>query len=87
MRQRLLELSVMRYLSEIMQRRRQMVSVPPFLAEALRERQDWSVAPAALERTVEETRARRAELANMAPEGAAPPADASPQERGGGDDQ
>jgi parvulin-like peptidyl-prolyl isomerase len=87
MRQRLLELSVMRYLSEIMQRRRQMVSVPPFLAEALRERQDWSVAPAALERTVEETRARRAELANMAPEGDAPPADASPQERGGGDDQ
>ncbi len=88
MRQRLLELSVTRYLSQVMQRQRQMVSVPPFLAEALRERHEWSVAPAALERTVEETRARQAELAAAGAPGAVPPAPpAPPPGQGGADDR
>ena len=88
MRQRLLELAVRNYLTQVMQRQRQMISVPPFLAEALRERHEWSVASAALERTVEATRTRRAELANAEASGAAQPRPpAGPRQQGGADDR
>jgi hypothetical protein len=52
---------VLAYLQALAQNRKRLQVVPPFLADELRERAEWSVVPAGVERTIE--RARRLRLA------------------------
>lgn len=69
-RRALVAARVMEYLQDLAQNKKRLQTVPPFLADELRARADWSLVPAGVERTLE--RARRIRLALEPPPPAAP---------------
>jgi hypothetical protein len=77
-RRALVEARVLDYLNALAQNRKRLQAVPPFLADELRRRAEWSVVPAGVERTMERARRLRLALDTAAPPAEDAPAQAPP---------
>ncbi len=64
---------VLGYLQDLSQNRKRLQTVPPFLADALRDDAKWAVVPAGIEQVLTRARQLRLTLPPQAPEAAPPP--------------
>ncbi len=67
LRYRAVEAQVSAYLMAVVSNRRDLVTVPPFLADLLREEADWSISKAGVDRVVERAAELRVQLDSMTP--------------------